>query len=149
MGNKRVYVMDCDGFVKIGISQNVDKRKDQIPYDVNQYYCTELLENSYEIERNMHRFFSKFRVEEANGTEYFSIKFSTAVEVLKDMVRADKERAKVFSFAISEMDKGTDDVYIGWAKMMLLSDKKLNAIFMVIEALSEGNEKKEVKTLNI
>ena len=139
--------MDCDGFVKIGVSKNVDRRKDQIPYEVKQYYCTEPLENAYEIERNMHRFFLKFRIEEVIGIEYFSINFSTAVEVLKDMVRADKERAKVFSFAISEMDKGTDDVYIGWSKMMLLSDKNLYVISMVIEALSEVNETK-VKQLN-
>lgn len=132
--------MDCNGFVKIGVSKNVDKRKDQIPYDVKQYYCTEPLENAYEIERNMHRFFLKFRVDEVSGIEYFSIGFSTAVEVLKNMVVADNDRAREFSFAISEIEKGTEDVYIGWSKMMLLSDKNLNVIFMVIEALSERNE---------
>ena len=134
--------MDCDGFVKIGVSKNVDRRKDQIPYAVKQYYCTEPLENAYEIERNMHRFFLKFRIEEVIGIEYFSINFSTAVEVLKNMTVADKDRAKEFSFAISEIEKATDDVYIGWSKMMLLSDKNLNVIFMVIYALSEGNETK-------
>ena len=30
MNNKRVYIMDCGGFIKIGISNNVDKRKNQI-----------------------------------------------------------------------------------------------------------------------
>ena len=51
MNNKRVYIMDCGGFIKIGISNNVDKRKNQIDYPVKQYYSTEPIDNALEIEK--------------------------------------------------------------------------------------------------
>lgn len=36
--NQRVYVMECDGFVKIGVSGNVERRAKQIPYKVRRIY---------------------------------------------------------------------------------------------------------------
>lgn len=47
---RRVYVMDCGEFIKIGVSCNPSRRKHQIPYRVSQYYCTEPMENAFEIE---------------------------------------------------------------------------------------------------
>lgn len=73
---KRVYVMDCGDFVKIGVSGNTEMRKMQIPYQVNQYYCTKKISNAFEIERKMHATFSKKRVSNAFGREYFSVPFA-------------------------------------------------------------------------
>lgn len=44
--NQRVYVMECDGFVKIGVSGNVERRAKQIPYKVRRIYASEFLSNS-------------------------------------------------------------------------------------------------------
>lgn len=85
---RRVYVMDCGDFVKIGVSNNVDRRKGQIDYEVKQYYSTEPLDNAFEIEKYMHSAFEPVRKTEANGREYFNIDFETARMFLEQSVIA-------------------------------------------------------------
>ena len=84
--NKRIYVMDCGDFIKIGVSNNPNRRKEQIPYCVKQYYCTELTEHAFEIERKMHSTFRSKRNLETHGREYFNVPFDEAVEALVDMI---------------------------------------------------------------
>lgn len=74
--------MDCGDFVKIGVSVHPDKRKNQIPYKVKQYYCSEPVENSFEIEKKIHSYLHSKRNKDALGREYFDISFSEAVETL-------------------------------------------------------------------
>ncbi len=40
LSKRRVYVMDCGEFVKIGVSCNAEQRRNQLPCGVSQYYCT-------------------------------------------------------------------------------------------------------------
>ncbi len=80
---KRLYVMDCGDFVKIGVSENPDERKSQIPYKVNQYYCTEPLKNAFTLESQIHHKLNYCRVDSANGREYFHISFKEAVDIVK------------------------------------------------------------------
>lgn len=82
---KRIYIMDCGGFVKIGVSNNPNRRKEQIPYKVKQYYCTDLKENAFEIEKRMHSIFCSKRKHEAPGREYFDVQFNEAVKILMDI----------------------------------------------------------------
>lgn len=84
--NRRVYVMDCDRFVKIGVSNQPDRRKSQIPYAVYQYYCTAPTANAFEIERKMHRIFREYRNKRAIGREYFDIPFHKAVRALMHII---------------------------------------------------------------
>ena len=83
--SKRIYIMDCGGFIKIGVSNNPNRRKDQIPYKVRQYYCTDLKENAFEIEKRMHSIFYSKRNREAPGREYFDVQFNEAVKILMDI----------------------------------------------------------------
>lgn len=83
--SKRIYIMDCGGFIKIGVSNNPNRRKDQIPYKVKQYYCTDLKENAFEIEKRMHSIFCSKRNREAPGREYFDVQFNEAVKILMDI----------------------------------------------------------------
>ena len=39
---RKVYVMDCGDFVKIGVSGNVEQRATQIPYKVKRIYSTDM-----------------------------------------------------------------------------------------------------------
>ena len=82
---RRVYVMDCGGFVKIGVSVNPEQRKNQLPHKVNQYYCTSLVENAFESERKMHSMFSGKRNKIVSGREYFNIPFVEAVKMLMEI----------------------------------------------------------------
>ena len=82
---KRIYIMDCGGFIKIGVSNNPNRRKEQIPYKVKQYYCTDLKENAFEIEKRMHSIFYSKRNREAPGREYFDVQFNEAVKILMDI----------------------------------------------------------------
>ena len=77
--------MDCGGFIKIGVSNNPNRRKEQIPYKVKQYYCTDLKENAFEIEKRMHSIFYSKRNREAPGREYFDVQFNEAVKILMDI----------------------------------------------------------------
>lgn len=83
---KRVYVMDCGTFVKIGVSSNPDRRKEQLPVGIAQYYCTKPINNAFEIENEMHRLFNSKRVITPLGREYFGITFDAAVIALRQKV---------------------------------------------------------------
>lgn len=68
---RKVYVMDCGDFVKIGVSGNVEQRATQIPYKANRIYSTDKMEDAFKLEREMHMLFDGNRVPEAQGREYF------------------------------------------------------------------------------
>lgn len=104
MIDKRVYVMDCDGFVKIGVSENPDRRKNQIPYKVKQYYCTEPTDKCFLIEREMHSRFRTKRKRDAFGREYFVVPFLNAVTALMDEFERKKDECVI---AVAE-DKPED-----------------------------------------
>ena len=85
MKKRRVYVMDCVDFIKIGVSQNPNNRKKQIPYKVMQYYSSKPIDNPFEIERKMHRYFVNDTAMDI-GKEYFYSSFVKAVEKLMEMI---------------------------------------------------------------
>lgn len=87
---RRVYVMDCGDFVKIGVSGNVEQRATQIPYKVKRIFSTDKMENAFNLEREMHMLFDEDRVPEAQGREYFNISFDIAVSELKKRVDEQK-----------------------------------------------------------
>ena len=82
---RRIYVMDCGEFVKIGVSIHPSKRKNQIPYKVKQYYCSEPIENPFDVEKRIHYYFSDKRNKKAFGREYFDVQFNEAVKILMDI----------------------------------------------------------------
>ncbi len=49
---RKVYVMDCGDFVKIGVSGNVEQRATQIPYKVNRIFSTDEMEDAFKLEHN-------------------------------------------------------------------------------------------------
>lgn len=87
---RKVYVMDCGDFVKIGVSGNVEQRSTQIPYKVNQIFSTDEIEDAFKLEREMHMLFDEDRVPEAQGREYFNVPFDIAISELKK--RADERK---------------------------------------------------------
>ena len=84
---RRVYIMDCGNCVKIGVSINPDKRKEQLHMSIKQYYCTQPIKNAFEIESRMHSFFSSKRTNTSQGREYFDVDFDYAVSVLRQQVK--------------------------------------------------------------
>lgn len=79
-----VYVIKKeDGAVKIGISQDVQKRVNALSKQggfeiVNQFH-TEPCSNAHEIEREMHMKYKKLRID----GEWFNVSFEKAVKALK------------------------------------------------------------------
>lgn len=88
---RRIYVMDCGNFIKIGVSVNPERRKNQIPHKVCQYYCTEPVENAFEFEREMHSLYSGKRNKSVSGREYFDIPFVDAVKRLMEITERKRE----------------------------------------------------------
>ena len=76
---RKVYVMDCGDFVKIGVSGNVEQRATQIPYKVSRIYSTDEMEDAFKLEYKMHMMFCENRVLGAQGREYFDVPFDVAV----------------------------------------------------------------------
>lgn len=141
--SKRVYIMDCGKFVKIGVSKNVDKRTSQIPYIVKQYYCTERLENAYEVEKNMHKFFKPVRNKEANGLEYFSISFDIATEALNEILVADKKILNAFLEGISCIDDCEKDAELYYKiliKSLRLLPGDLYVVAQTVDAMLRKDE---------
>lgn len=120
--------MDCGDFVKIGVSLNAEQRKNQIPYKVKQYYCTEPIKNAFKIEKMAHRIFKKKRNKSTKGKEYFDVDFSEACESVKLLAaimygtNIDKVFLENFS-KISQKSKMMVFVYV-----MALCDKE-NKLF--------------------
>ena len=104
--NQRVYVMECDGFVKIGVSGNVERRAKQIPYKVRRIYASEFLSNPFDIERKMHRHYCNHRKHTPNGREYFEIPFYEACKKLNELLSVEQKESRPCTF------KGFDDVLI-------------------------------------
>lgn len=136
---KRVYVMDCGGFVKIGVSSRPDVRKEEIPYKVAQYYCTKPLENGYEVERRMHNFFSSNRNVLANGREYFNVKFEVAVKKLAQLVN----NIEVNDLYIELLDE------INARRKVPLGSKQENSLQKLCNVLPNLDNAKKIQLLGI
>ena len=95
---KRVYVMECGDFVKIGVSDNVDRRAKQIPYKVKRVYASEFLDNAYELEADLHRHYKTSRKQTSKGREYFEISFKEACEKLDEFLNAEPVESKHCTF---------------------------------------------------
>lgn len=107
LSKRRVYVMDCGDFVKIGVSCSTEIRRNQIPYKVSQYYCTEPIENAFEIENCIHKILRGNRADGSQGREYFNIEFQMACNLLKAVCDSenDKMRAIIDSLDGKPIDK--------------------------------------------
>lgn len=108
MKKRRIYVMDCGDFVKIGVSLNPNQRKNQIPYEVKKYYSTEPIENVFEIERFMHKVFKPVIKLNVEGREYFSMDFDVVCDVLNNGIKADEARRDLVLEAIQELSTQND-----------------------------------------
>ena len=108
--------MDCEDFVKIGVSKNAEQRKYQIPYKVRQYYCTEPIENAFGVESIIHNALSEKRENNAKGREYFNISFDDACDCVRDslMIFSNCEDMEHFEKRFSMMDKEKQFFIIGF-----------------------------------
>jgi predicted GIY-YIG superfamily endonuclease len=82
---KCLYVFKLsDGSVKIGVSKNPEQRmgtlSKQSGKEITTKWYSEPLENAFKIEKDLHRSFSKHRLE----GEYFQIDFNDVLSVIKD-----------------------------------------------------------------
>ena len=134
---RKVYVMDCGDFVKIGVSGNVEQRATQIPYKVNRIFSTNEIENAFKLEHEMHMMFCEDRVLGAQGREYFNVPFDIAVSELKQKVNDINE---------SDKEKSNDSKYKYLIKMLsmleYLDEYTLGYVFgcaMVKKERGEGN----------
>lgn len=77
-----IYIMECGGKYKIGLSKDVERRKkelDKRPFAVNIVYKSPLIEDIYEIEKELHY---RFENKKING-EWFNID-NNDIEFIKD-----------------------------------------------------------------
>ena len=67
-----IYIMECGGKYKIGVSKNLETRKKQLdnrPYPVNIIYKSGLIEEPYNKEQELHSAFKEKRI----GGEWFEL----------------------------------------------------------------------------
>ena len=143
---KRIYVMDCGLFVKIGVSVNPDRRKDQIPYKVFQYYCSPKLENPFEIEKKLHSYFSYANCRQAYGREYFHVSFETAIKKVMEFSNA-KEIEVEKKVLKSKMDISTEKVVICKLKEAIpkMNDFQKGYMLGMVESMAGKKEKESEK----
>ena len=154
---KRVYVMDCGEFIKVGVSENPDKRKSQIKHKVKKYYSTEPISNAFEIEKFMHDILHPVRNNSEDGREYFNMDFGTVCEVLEKSVKSKEDDRRQIAEAISEIEStGFADKnrkfdkrfykMIGCALSFPIED--LFFIYCIVQGLLAREEKIKNKKLN-
>lgn len=87
---RKVYVMDCGDFIKIGVSSDPARRAKQIPYSVLRFTESPELysKDAFTLEGNLHWIFQSERKDDASGREYFSVPFELAAQVLTQQLEA-------------------------------------------------------------
>lgn len=147
MKKRRVYVMDCGDFIKIGVSQNPSSRKKQIPYKVMQYYSSKPIDNPFEVERKMHRYFVDDTAVDI-GKEYFYSSFIKAVEKLMEMIEESPkpkvDRLKVYLVGGDGYEE-TEMRIIEKLKKAIpkMSDFDKGYILGKVENMAEQNDRKQ------
>ena len=61
-----IYIMECGGKYKIGLSKNVERRKKELnnrPFPVNIIYKSKLISDVYKIEENLHNDLKNQRID--------------------------------------------------------------------------------------
>lgn len=138
LSKRRVYVMDCGDFVKIGVSCSAELRRNQIPYKVSQYYCTEPIGNAFEIENCIHKILRGNRADGIQGREYFNIEFQTACNLLKAVV--DSEDDKMRSVIDSLDGQPIDKSFVEFICALLVLPK---ADLLLLRYVAEGLEARQ------
>lgn len=122
---RRVYVMDCGGFVKIGVSLNAEQRRKQLPCGINQYYCTEPIDNAFEIEGFMHKVYAPLNRKCKMGREYFNSEFACVCDVLKSSIESTEAKRKQIESVViklsSERRDGFDNDFYKFVEIVLKS----------------------------
>lgn len=132
MSQKRLYVMDFESFIKIGVSGNVEVRRNQIPYKVKQYYCTEPLPNAFKVERIAHNAFKKYRAQNTKGREYFNICFDEACEYVRFLI------AIYFGINLRE-------IFISIFSQLSEESRKMSIVYMMALANKEGISTQDIQ----
>lgn len=161
MGERRIYVMDCGDFVKIGVSINLNRRKDEIPHEIKQYYSTKPIENPFKIEKFMHSALKPLMKSDVQGREYFNIDFDVACDFLNNAIIATEDRREKVLDCVEKLQetKGiNNDFYSFMSKVMILTTPDLGAIAYFAEGLAirrlllekecEDEEEKQLQEVN-
>lgn len=80
----QIYIMECGGYYKIGVSKNVKRRQkelDRRPFKVNIIYESKIVEDCYSVEEMLHNRFSQKRI---NG-EWFNLN-NNDIEIIKTIL---------------------------------------------------------------
>lgn len=67
-----IYLIECGGKYKIGLSRNVDRRLKELdyrPFEIKLVAKSSLIENPFDLERKLHKYFESSRI---NG-EWFNL----------------------------------------------------------------------------
>ena len=140
---RKVYVMDCGDFVKIGVSSNPARRAAEIPFKVIQIKATPAIRSmeAFHLERAMHHVFESFKEPSVPYNEYFRIPFKYAVRELIEQFKAndcnapvmemlnfleeeerekllEKEIVKKIKEALPNMDERSKGYFLGYAEAM-------------------------------
>ena len=96
---RKVYVMDCGDFIKIGVSSDPVRRAKQIPYSVLRFTESPELysKDAFALEGNLHWIFQNERKDDASGREYFNVPFELAEQVLTQQLEAMEPKKKTNS----------------------------------------------------
>lgn len=124
LSKRRIYVMDCGGFVKIGVSNNTERRRNQIPFEIKQYYCTEPIHKAFAFEKIAHKAFRKYRLKTEKGREYFNICFDEACKYIRFLLALyyGINMQEIFSEIFSQLSKESRVMAITY--LIALRDKE-------------------------
>lgn len=80
-----IYLMECCGKYKVGCSDNVERRKQQLdkrPFEVVILEKSRLIDNPFEQEKRIHDLLSNYRIK----GEWYELP-DYAIEMVKDIIR--------------------------------------------------------------
>lgn len=83
--HRYIYLMECCGKYKVGCSDNVERRKQQLdkrPFEVVILEKSRLIDNPFEQEKRIHDLLSNYRIK----GEWYELP-DYAIEMVKDIIR--------------------------------------------------------------
>lgn len=115
-GSTCVYLVESEGYVKIGITHDINKRlsslKTSTPFEIHLLGCWELGDNvAYKIEQFIHTEYSKYKIKlewfRLNPSQINNIKHSlnNSKEILEDIELREQQKEEVRMFDIKKRNE--------------------------------------------
>lgn len=143
----KVYIMECNGFYKVGVSQDVKKRQKQLQTgngkEIKILYSSNECINAFEVENLIHK---KYKLYQTIG-EWFKCNFETISSMIATIEEFIEYKSECKNVNENYKKIPFTDSIKAWEFEKLLIDKENNDIEQLTFDILTGTRKSELSKL--